>query len=67
MIKNINHRECTCDLCGAKVYIEQRDPRPKGWESFDLGMKHYDTCKQCFIKVDMAIEDLKVRKEGVIL
>ena len=60
MTKNVNYKECTCDLCGSKEYISQSLILPKNWENIKIKNKNYDLCEQCFIKVDMAIEDLKL-------
>lgn len=60
MIENISYRKCTCDICGkvAKTPISG-SLLPKEWEHFTIGRKEYDVCLDCFVKVDMAIEDLK--------
>lgn len=60
VIVNVNHKECTCDLCGAKTDIDYMRHLPYGWERCTIGKKKYRVCESCFVKVDMAIEDLKV-------
>lgn len=61
MTENISYRKCTCDICGkiAKVSISGT-LLPNDWEQFRIGKKQYDVCQDCFVKVDMAIEDLKI-------
>lgn len=59
MIEVVNYKKCTCDICGKVVNITENRNRPNSWERFEIGMKKYDVCLDCFIKVDMAIEDLK--------
>ena len=62
MTRNVNYKECTCDLCGSKEYISQSLILPKSWEQVRLRLKNYDLCEQCFIKVENAIEDLKAKE-----
>lgn len=64
MTENISYRKCTCDICGkvAKTSISG-SLLPKEWEHFTIGKKEYDVCIDCFVKVDMAIEDLKLVNE----
>lgn len=64
MTENISYRKCTCDICGkvAKTPISG-SLLPKEWEHFTIGKKEYDVCLDCFVKVDMAIEDLKENKK----
>ena len=59
MTKNVSYKECTCDICGKVEHIPQSLILPKEWENFKLGQKSYDVCLDCFIKIDMAIEDIK--------
>lgn len=59
MTKNVRYKECTCDLCGSKEYIPPSLILPHSWEHLKIKHKAYDLCKQCFLKIDMAIEDLK--------
>ena len=67
MVKNVNHKECICDLCGARTYISQDKFLPEGWETVGLKLKRYDFCEQCFIRVDEAIEDLKAKEKETTL
>lgn len=59
MIENISYKRCVCDICGKEEKIIQPLMFPKDWEKFNIGKKTYDVCIDCFVKVDMAIEDLK--------
>lgn len=62
MTKNVDYRECTCDLCGSKECISQSFILPKSWGEVRMKTKNYDVCEQCFIKVKSAIEGLIVKK-----
>lgn len=60
MTENISYRKCTCDICGKIENVSiSGSLLPKDWEHFAIGKKEYDVCLDCFVKVDMAIEDLQ--------
>ena len=59
-----NYKECTCDFCGAKEYIDQRRDRPDNWVIFRiLGVKEYgrDACASCAERVENAIKAEELR------
>ena len=61
MTEIVSYRRCKCDICGKVEDISASACLPKEWENFKIGKKSYDVCLDCFIKVDMVIEDLKHR------
>lgn len=59
MTKNISYKQCTCDICGKVEDIVTSLILPKEWDNFTIGNKTYDICPDCFMKINMTIEDLK--------
>lgn len=63
MIKKVEYKECTCDMCGAKEIIPMQSDRPAGWGWFrvcnDRKISDYHTCADCGERVLSAIENMK--------
>ena len=63
MIKTVEYKECTCDLCGAKETIPTNKDMPDGWGWFriclDRRITDYHACADCGERVASAIENMK--------
>ena len=63
MIKTIEYKECTCDVCGANENINKVKDRPVGWGwcrvCVDGYIVDYHTCADCGKKVKSAIESVR--------
>ena len=62
MTENISYKRCVCDICGKEEHIDNIKILPTEWSRAIIGRKTYDVCKECLVKVDMAIEDLISRE-----
>lgn len=62
MIRTVEYKECTCDMCGVKENISLEYDRPDGWGWFRVYHKRkmfdYHTCSDCGEKVKSAIESV---------
>ena len=63
MIKIVEYKECTCDMCGAKESIPLEYDMPKDWGWFRIfqnrKISDYHTCADCGERVSSAIENMK--------
>ena len=62
MIKTIEYKECTCDICGAKEIIPKELDAPKDWGwariCSNRTIDHYHTCADCAEMVQSALKNM---------
>ena len=63
MIKTVEYKECTCDMCGSKEHILMNRDMPEGWGWFRIclnrNISDYHTCADCGERVLSALENMK--------
>lgn len=63
MIRNVHHKECICDICGAKEIILESKIHPNGWfritrENITQTESVIDACIDCSNVIDAGIRAL---------